>query len=337
MKLLHSLLTSISIIPLLLPTPTTSVPTLENIACTPRSIPLGTTFKLTFKLRDDPKKPARGVANLQVFAQNALVESTQTATEATSTAAPTATSTSDIDIPPPPEPMADSDASNDPTTRVQNVVDLSTGEMDVEFDWYRFGPYGIVNYTDQPLCIRSSMPYGKDIDALGNPEGYADQTVCPLACTIVEPVQEFAYFSNLSFTPRSVNVGSNLTISWNYQNGTNFPNTVLLSVSFASNYYEEYPQYIIGDVPAAPGKYIFKVPQSLLDFITRNTKPDWPFRLYFQLAFPPQTNALGGVFTDPKANLTVRTARDWRRTGRKTVTMRQRAVTLRRVGGVGYV
>lgn len=159
---LHTFFTSFSFITLLLSPPTTSVPILENIACKPSSIPLGTTFRLTFQLRDDPKKPARGVANLQVFAQNALPNSSQyggttsTTNLATVTmtggAEATETAPSEIDIPPPPEPLPDSTASsNDPVTRVQNVVDLEAGGMDVEFDWYRFGPYGIVNYVNQPL------------------------------------------------------------------------------------------------------------------------------------------------------------------------------------------
>lgn len=69
------------------------------------------------------------------------------------------------------------------------------------------------------------MPYGKDIDALGNPEGYADQTVCPLSCTILPPKEQFAYFANLTFSPQTVNVGSQLEIRWDFNNGANFPNT----------------------------------------------------------------------------------------------------------------
>ncbi|KAJ3047988.1 hypothetical protein HK097_010985 [Rhizophlyctis rosea] len=350
------LFSSLSLLSLLLSHHSFAVPLLENVSC-PSRIPLGSQFRLSFTLKDDPALPARGVANIQVFAQNALGDwsrygsnpissssASQLATVTSSGLIARATQTTDVDQIPPPttggEPVADGSGS-EAIIRVQNIVDLEAGGMDLEFDWYRFGPHGIVNFTGQPVCIRSSMPYGKDIDALGNPEGYADQTICPLSCTIVKPNQQYAYFSNLTFSPQTVHVGQNLTIQWDYEDGFNFPETVLLSVFFASNYYEEYPQYIIGDVDAKPGKYTLLISSPLRDFVTRNTQPGWPFRLYLQLAFPPQTNVLGGLFSDQKANLTILpSARDWRRmkggkSTRKTVTSTVTSFT--RGGGEGVV
>ncbi|KAJ3297002.1 hypothetical protein HK104_000969 [Borealophlyctis nickersoniae] len=191
-------------------------------------------------------------------------------------------------------------------TSLQGVSELDNGMATGMFGWYRFGPYGLVDYTNNALCFKTSIPYGESIDELGNPEGYSEQTFCPIPkCIVRPPKQPYTVFKNLRYQPLVMAVGDDMMIQWDYDRGKNFPETVLLSIFFASDYYEEYPEFIIGNVPAEPGKYTFTVPNSLATFIMTSTAAigTFPYRLYLQLTFPPQTFTVGGVIA--KGNLTV--------------------------------
>ncbi|TPX64016.1 hypothetical protein SpCBS45565_g06191 [Spizellomyces sp. 'palustris'] len=252
-------------------TPVHSLPRLRNVSCSPNDVYLGRTVNITWDLDEDPRKPSRGVFSWQVYARNALI---------------------------------DVEGQQTPITGPAGTNLLSESNIEAPFDWYRYGPYGLVNYTNQPLC--TSMPYGNDTDGLGNPEGYSEQTFCPLDCKVRASVVKYTYFESLDFKPKRVRVGDNLNITWTYQKGANFPRYVLLSIFFASNYFEEYPQFVINNVNASTGQYTLRVGEALRSFVTTNERKiegRFPYRLYMQLTFAPQTNALGGVIAP--GNLTV--------------------------------
>ncbi|KAJ3007194.1 hypothetical protein HKX48_009270 [Thoreauomyces humboldtii] len=272
---MHSLLPSIFV--LLLPLSaslTLAVPSLYNITCTPTDIPLGTSVNITWSLNDtDTKHPSRGVFSWQIYAQHALTNETGT--------------------------------GNVPIDGPASTNLLTDDGISAEFDWYTYGPLGVADWTGQRLCLTTSMPYGPSVDALGNPAGYTTQTFCPLDCTILPPTSNYTYFESVSFTPATVRLGESLHVRWNYSKGLEFPKDVMLSIFFSSTYYEILPQYVIAAVPAAPGRYAIEVGQSLLDFVTTNAQESvgFPYRLYLELSFPPQTNALGGLVAP--GNLTV--------------------------------
>ncbi|KAI9103143.1 hypothetical protein DFS34DRAFT_607632 [Phlyctochytrium arcticum] len=252
-----------------------AVPRLRNVACTPSTVPLGRSVNITWSLTEDESKPSRGVVSWQVYAQNAVTQ-------------------------------IDGEDEETPITGPASVSELSDDGITADLDYYRYGPYGVVNYTGQPLCLTTSMPYGKNKDSLGNPEGYSSQTFCPLRCSVAPPVVNFTYFESVDFNPKRVRIGQNLNITWTYRRGVNFPQSVLLSIFFASEYFEEYPQYVVANANATTGQYTLKVDQALRSFVSNNARRiqgNFPYRLYLQLTFPPQTNAVGGVIAP--GNLTV--------------------------------
>ncbi|KAI8909458.1 hypothetical protein DFJ77DRAFT_123681 [Powellomyces hirtus] len=267
-----------------------AIPKLDAVTCSPSRIALGSSANITWTLREDDRNSSRGVFSWQLYARNAVLNTT-------------------LDRGNAPEQVLDQDGNPVPvpingpasTNLLQDPFVIG------DFDWYQFGPHGIVDYTNQNLCLQTSLPYGPDVDPLGNPTGYSTQTFCPLNCKIVPPKRNYTYFTDLSFSPHRVRVGETIDIKWKYTKGFNFPKTVLLSIFFSSDYFEEFPQFIISDsAPAEPGSYLLKVDPALREFVVSNAhlvNNKFPYRLYMQLSFPPQTNPLGGL-TAP-GNLTV--------------------------------
>ncbi|KAI8822248.1 uncharacterized protein EV422DRAFT_526195 [Fimicolochytrium jonesii] len=252
-----------------------AIPTLYDIECNPAKVELGSSVNITWKLREDKSKPSRGVFSWQIYAQNAVTK-------------------------------AFKDESGIPVNGPQSTNLLTDGVITGDLNWYQYGPHGLVNYTNQKLCLSTSLPYGKDVDGLGNPEGYSEQTFCPLDCRVKRPSRNYTYFTKLDFTPKRVHVGDSLKITWKYKKGFNFPDNVLLSIFFYSEYFEELPQYVINNVDAKKGVYNLRVGQALRSFVTKNAaivKGKFPYRLYMQLTFPPQTNVLGNVAAP--GNLTI--------------------------------
>ncbi|KND01995.1 uncharacterized protein SPPG_02501 [Spizellomyces punctatus DAOM BR117] len=182
-------------------TPVNSLPRLRKVSCSPNDVYLGRSVNITWELDEDPRKPSRGVFSWQVYARNALI---------------------------------DVEGQQTPITGPAGTNLLSEPNIEAPFDWYRYGPYGLVNYTNQPLCL------------------------------------------------------------------------ILLSIFFASDYFEEYPQFVINNVNASTGQHTLRVGEALRSFVTTNARKiegNFPYRLYMQLTFAPQTNALGGVIAP--GNLTV--------------------------------
>ncbi|KAJ3012832.1 hypothetical protein HKX48_006063 [Thoreauomyces humboldtii] len=276
----------------LLPSFVSTLPSLENIKCSPSKVALGGPVNITWTFKDDAKNPARGVFSWQLYAQDAVID-----VPSSSSSASSAYSSSSSSSP--------SSSATEPLNGPASTSLLTDPNFSASFDWYQYGPHGLVNYTGQHLCLDTSLPYGP-VDGLGNPKGYTMQTFCPLKCEVEKEVDKYTYFKTLSFSPKRVHVGDDLEIKWTYTKGVNVPKDVIISISFTSDYFEEPPQWVIPNVPTSPRNYTLKVTQSLRDFVTTNAKEvdgRFPYALYVQLAFPPQTNALGMVVA--KGNLTV--------------------------------
>ncbi|KAJ3173172.1 hypothetical protein HDU88_004633 [Geranomyces variabilis] len=274
------------------------IPTLSNIHCSPTKIPLGSTttnpINITWTLTDSisSQNRSRGVVSWQLYAQNALVNITQDVTDG-----------------------GDDDGGGGgavvttlvPLNGPSSVSELADGGFTTPgLDYYQYGPHGLVDYTAQPLCLQTTMPYGNvDDDNSGtngggetDPRGYSVQTFCPLDCKVVRPVKPFTFFKNLKFAPRKAAVGDEVTIKWNYTKGFNFPKTVGLSLSFSSDYFEVPPEFIITThAPAARKSYTLTITPLLSQFILKNAKlgAAFPYNVYVMLTWPPQTDPLGAV------------------------------------------
>lgn len=97
---------------------TNTKPQLKNVKCTPSKVPLGKSVNITWELDDDPKHPARGVFSWQLHAENAIAEV---------------------------------DGEEQPINGPASTSLLTSSNIEADFDWYRYGPYGAVNYTGQAI------------------------------------------------------------------------------------------------------------------------------------------------------------------------------------------
>ncbi|KAJ3154356.1 hypothetical protein HDU89_008424 [Geranomyces variabilis] len=271
------------------------IPTLSNIHCSPTKIPLGSTnppINITWTLTDSTSSQnrSRGVVSWQLYAQNALVNITQDVTGGGDDGGSGAVVTTLVPL-------------NGPSS-VSELAD-GGGFTTPGLDYYQYGPHGLVDYTAQPLCLQTTMPYGNVDDSNSgtnggetDPRGYSVQTFCPLDCKVVRPVKPFTFFKNLKFAPRKAAVGDEVTIKWNYTKGFNFPKTVGLSLSFSSDYFEVPPEFIITThAPAARKSYTLTITPLLSQFILKNAKltAAFPYEVYVMLTWPPQTDPLGAV------------------------------------------
>ncbi|KAJ3139209.1 hypothetical protein HDU90_000573 [Geranomyces variabilis] len=266
------------------------IPTLSNIHCSPTNIPLGSTnpINITWTLTDSTSSQnrSRGVVSWQLYAQNALVNITQDITDGDGGAVVTTLV---------------------PLNGPSSVSELADGGFSTPgLDYYQYGPHGLVDYTAQPLCLQTTMPYGNvdDNNIPGtdggetDPRGYSVQTFCPLDCKVGRPVKPFTVFKNLKLAPREAAVGDEVTIKWNYTKGFNFPKTVGLSLSFSSDYFEVPPEFIITThAPAARKSYTLTITPLLSQFILKNANlaAGFPYKVDVMLTWPPQTDPLGAV------------------------------------------
>ncbi|KAJ3153076.1 hypothetical protein HDU86_005374 [Geranomyces michiganensis] len=270
------------------------IPTLSNIRCTPSKIPLGSSaVNISWDLQEPTTTAhnrSRGVVSWQLYAQNAVVNITQDASG------------------------GGIDGGGGVVT---NLVPLngpaSTSELSSagggggfvvsdELDYYQFGELGLVDWTNQRLCLQTSIPYGNVDDNTASdedPVGYSEQVFCPLDCRVVRPVKPFTVFKNLKFSPQLADVGDHVEIKWNYRKGFNFPKTVTLSLSFSSDYFEAAPEFTITThAPAARKSYTLTITPLIAQFINKNAKlvnGRFTYRVYVMLTWAPQTDPLGAL------------------------------------------